>query len=62
MSPNPQPCTNANGCASCGGLSRYLMVEMTNTKNGRAKMHAKLLCWMDRQPIELKGYAKHTEP
>jgi len=24
-------------------------------------MHAKLLCWMDRQPIELKGCAKHTE-
>jgi len=38
------------------------MAEMINTKNGRAKMHAKLLCQMDRQPIEVKGFIKHTEP
>jgi hypothetical protein len=25
-------------------------------------MHAKLLCWMDWQPIEWKGCAKHVEP
>jgi hypothetical protein len=25
-------------------------------------MHAKLLCQMDRMPIELKGYAKHVKP
>jgi len=62
MSPNPLPCTNANGCVSRGGLSHHLVVEMTDTKNGRAKMHVKLLCWMDRQPIELKGCVKHIEP
>jgi hypothetical protein len=37
------------------------MLEMINTKNGRAKMHAKLLCWMDQWPIELKGCTKHAE-
>jgi len=36
--------------------------KMANTKNGRAKMHAKLLCWMDWQPIKLKGCAKHAKP
>jgi hypothetical protein len=35
---------------------------MTSTKNGRAKMHAKPLCWMDQWPTKLKGCAKHVEP
>jgi hypothetical protein len=38
------------------------MAKMTSTKNGKLKMHAKLLCWMDQWPIELKGCAKHAEP
>jgi len=62
MFPSPLPCINANGCASFGGLFHHPVVEMTSTKNGRAKMHAKLLCWMDQQPIELKGCIKHVEP
>jgi hypothetical protein len=44
ISPNSLPCINANGCEYLGGLSQHPMVKMTNTKNGRAKMHAKLLC------------------
>jgi hypothetical protein len=36
--------------------------KMTNTKNGKTKMHAILLCWMDRQPTKLRGRAKHVEP
>jgi len=35
--------------------------ENDKTKNGRAKMHAKLLCYMDWRPIELKGFIKHTK-
>jgi hypothetical protein len=44
MSPNSLPRIDANGCEYHGGLSCHPMVEMTNTKNGRSKMHAKLLC------------------
>jgi hypothetical protein len=44
MSLRPLPCTNANGHESLSGVSHHLMVKKTNTKNGRAKMHAKLLC------------------
>jgi hypothetical protein len=54
MSPNPLPCTNANDSEFFGGFSQHPMMEMTNTKNGRTKMHVKLLCQMDWQPIELK--------
>ncbi len=31
-------------------------------KNGRAKIHVKPLCQMDRHPTKLKGCAKHVEP
>jgi len=44
VSPNSLPCIDANGCEYLCGLSHHPMVEMTNTKNGKAKMHAKLLC------------------
>jgi hypothetical protein len=44
MSPNFLPCIDVNGCEYLRGLSHHLMAKMTNTKNGRAKMHAKLLC------------------
>jgi hypothetical protein len=44
MSPGSLPCTDANGREYFGGLSHCHVVEMTNTKNRRAKMHAKLLC------------------
>ncbi len=33
-----------------------------NAKNGRTKMHVKLLCQMDWQSIELKRCARHIEP
>ncbi len=62
MCPNSLPCIDVNGCEYLGGLSHHPMVEMTNTKNGRTKMHAKLLCQMDQWPIELKGYTKHVKP
>jgi hypothetical protein len=38
------------------------MVEMMSTKNGRAKMHAKFLCWMDQRPTKLRICAKHAKP
>ena len=44
MFPNSLPYIDVNGCEYLGGLSHHPMVDMTNTKNGRAKMHAKLLC------------------
>ncbi len=56
------PCIDANGHEYLGGLFHHLVGEMTNTKNGRAKMHAKLLCQMDRMPTKLKGYTKHVKP
>jgi hypothetical protein len=62
MSSNSLPCIDVNGCEYLGGLTHHPMAEMTNTKNGRAKMHAKLLCWMDQWPTELKGYTKHVKP
>jgi hypothetical protein len=62
MSPNPLPCTDINECASLGGLLHHPMAKMTNTKNGKAKIHAMLLCPMDQQPIELKGCVNHNEP
>jgi hypothetical protein len=62
MSPNPLPCTDTNKRTSICGLSHHPMVEMTNTKNGRIKMHAKLLCWMDGRPTKLKGCTKHVKP
>jgi hypothetical protein len=37
------------------GLFHHPVVKNTNTKNGRTKMHAKLLCQMDRLLTELKG-------
>jgi hypothetical protein len=61
MSPNPYHVPTQTG-VSLSGLSHHLVVEMTCTKNGRTKMHAKLLCQMDQQPTELKGCAKHIEP
>jgi hypothetical protein len=48
MSPNPIPCINANMHEFLSGLSHHLVPKKTNPKNGRAKMHAKLLCQMDR--------------
>jgi hypothetical protein len=42
--PIPRHVSMQNGCEYLGGFSHHPMVEMTNTKNGRAKMHAKLLC------------------
>ncbi len=44
MSPNPLPCTDTNRHKSPYGLSHHLVAKKTNTKNGKAKMHAKLLC------------------
>jgi hypothetical protein len=38
------------------------VAKMTKTKNGKTKMHAMLLCQMDRQPTKLRGCAKHTKP
>jgi hypothetical protein len=38
------PCIDVIGCEYLGGLSHHPMVEMKNTKNRRAKMHANLLC------------------
>jgi len=61
MSPSSLLCINANERVSLGDLSHHPMVEMTNTKNGRAKMHVKILCWMDQQPTKLKGCAKHVK-
>jgi len=62
MSPNPLTYTDANGRNSLGGLSHHLVAKMTNTKNGRAKLHTKLLCQMDQQLTEIKGCTKYTEP
>jgi hypothetical protein len=61
MSPSPLPCTNANGHEFLGGFSHHPMVKKKNTKSGRTEMHAKLLCQMDQQPIELKGCTKHVK-
>ncbi len=47
MSPSPLPCIDANKHKSFGDLSHHPMAKKTNTKNGRAKMHVKLLCQMD---------------
>jgi hypothetical protein len=44
MSLNSLPCIDVNGCEYLGSLSHHPMAETTNTKNGRTKMHAKLLC------------------
>ncbi len=62
MFPNPLPCMNANGCEFFSSLSHHPVAKMTNTKNGRPKMHAKLLCQMNRRLTKLKGCAKHVEP
>jgi hypothetical protein len=59
---SPMSCIDTNGRAYFGGFSHHLVIEMTNTKNGIIKMHATLLSWMDWQPTELKGCAKHVEP
>ncbi len=59
---NPLPCTDANGCAYLGGFFHHLVAKMTSIKNGRAKMHVKLLCRMDQWLTELKGCIKHVEP
>jgi len=61
MSPSPLPCIDANGDASLSGLSHHPVVEMTSTKNEKAKMYVKLLCQMDRWPTELNGCKKHIE-
>jgi hypothetical protein len=44
MFPNFLPYIDVNGCEYLGGLFHHPMAEMTNIKNGRTKMHAKLLC------------------
>jgi hypothetical protein len=33
-----------------------------NNKNGKEKLHAKLLCQMDQQLTKLMGCIKHVEP
>ncbi len=43
MSPNPLPCTDTNRHKFLDGLSHHLVAKKTNTKNGKAKMRAKLL-------------------
>jgi hypothetical protein len=47
MSPNLLLCIDGGGCESFGDLSCHLMEQNTNTKKGRAKMHAELQCQMD---------------
>ncbi len=44
MFPDSLPCIDVNGCEYLGGLFHRPMAKMTNTMNGRTKMHAKLLC------------------
>jgi hypothetical protein len=48
--------------AFLGGLYHHFVAKTTNTKNGRAKMHAKLLSQMAQQLTKLKGCTKHVEP
>jgi hypothetical protein len=62
MFPSYLSCINTNNSEYIGGLSHHPMVEMTNTKNGRTKMHAKLLCQMDQRATKLKGYIKYVNP
>ncbi len=62
MSPNSSPCIDANGCEYLGGFSHHPMAKMTNTKNGRTKMHSKLLCQMNQWLTKLKGYTKDVKP
>jgi hypothetical protein len=62
MSCSPLPCINTNEHISLGGLSHHPVVEMTSTKNGRAKMHVKLVCHVDQRPTKLSGCTKHIEP
>jgi hypothetical protein len=59
---SPLPCIDVNMHEYFGGFSHYSMVEKTNTKNGRTKMHAKMLCQMDQWPTKLKGCTKHAKP
>jgi hypothetical protein len=62
MSLSPLLCTDVSGHEYHGGFSHHPMVEKINTKNGKAKIHAKLLCQMDQRPTELKGCTKHAKP
>jgi len=61
MFPSPLPCIDINVHKTVDGLFHHLVAEMTNTRNGRTKMHAKPLCRTNRQPTKLKGCAKHVE-
>jgi hypothetical protein len=47
MSPNLLLCIDGGGRESFGDFSCHLMEQNTNTKKGRAKMHAKLQCQMN---------------
>ncbi len=44
MSPSPLSCTDAKKHEYLSVLFHHLVAEKTNTGNGRAKMHVKLLC------------------
>jgi hypothetical protein len=63
MSPNPLSCIDANMRTYLGGLFHHIdIIEMINTKNGKAKIYAIFLSYMDQWSTELKGCAKHVEP
>jgi len=55
MSPSPLPWRKY-----LDGLFHHIVVKKTNTRNGRTKMHAKLLCQMGQLLTELKGCVKHV--
>jgi len=61
MSPSPLSYIHANGHKFLNGLSQHLVIKKTNNRNERAKMHVKLLCWMDRWRTKLKGRTKHAK-
>ncbi len=50
MSPDPLPCTNTNMCEFFDGLFHHPVMKKKTPGmgNGRTKIHAKLLCQIDR--------------
>jgi len=42
MFPNSLPYIDVNMCEYLGGLSHHPMAKMTNTKNGRVKVHGNM--------------------
>lgn len=61
MSPSPLSCIHANRHESLNGLSQHLVIKKMNNRNERAKMHVKLLCWMDRWRTKPKERTKHAK-